>query len=339
MLNLAVVMLLALLSVAAFKIHQRRNPVAKQCESVESVSDFLSIVAVSILLPIIFLEAFARNIDSIGKIAIGIFYGAALALITLGLGAISRKLVSQSLVDRVTHVVGATFGGGNRGVILLLVASAVLVFDTNIYFAYFYAVDFGNFLVFLFVVPIYLQRLYGKRATVEPVGISGLLSNVGAPNIIVIVSAALLYFGVGDSVGEWLVAALEPTSKARSFLLLYLSFCLIFLRIDISVGTARLVANWLFITGCRASALLILIVFINAGQEWTASALLQNGYLLALAILVLCPPSSLVGGQIARNVDDPAVAEFANALNLFMVAVYFIAILTLSAIGWAIAVS
>jgi hypothetical protein len=202
----------------------------------------------------------------------------------------------------------------------------VLAFD-DIYLSYFYAVDFGNFMFFLFCVPLYLKNTYAIEGASPNFSISKVLRDVGIPNIIVIAVIILLFFDFGKAMAEPVKTFIEPTQEARKFLLLYLSFCLVFLKMDTNMPHFNLIINILFIFTCRFIALGVLaFLLLMVAGEITLMKYITNEYLLALTVLALCPPSSLVGGQIEIHTENDDLVAFANTINIYMVMIYFAAI-------------
>jgi hypothetical protein len=328
---IVLVMLVAGLSVLAFRRsmlewNKRRphHPIDLPAAR-EHVARFISAAAIKVLLPTLFLESIIKNADRLKEISVGVLIGGLFAFITLVMGRFLTSLSPKAHIAEVAHVVGATFGGGNRGVALLIIAMLLLGLDKELYLAYFYSVDFGNFLFFLFIVPLYLNEISKDGHEESPSWTAGsVLKLIGIPNIVIIVFVLLMLFGTGDEITHLAEALLAPTARERSFLMLYLSFALIFLQIDIKLTLFAASANFLLITLARALTLLIFWFFLVKLGNAAATSPFGNPYFFSLLILFLCPPSSQVGAQVKEYFGDNAAVEFANTLNVIMVVVYLL---------------
>ena len=124
------------------------------------VGTFAGIVSVNILLPIIFLESFYVNIGSRNMYRNTVIAGLVFAVITFCIGYALSKIVFTKIHNRWADIATATFGGGNRGILLLTTIVIILekfnltTHSRHEYLTYFYAFDLGNFISFFIMTQV-----------------------------------------------------------------------------------------------------------------------------------------------------------------------------------------
>ncbi len=321
------VMALSGLSVYLFKQSIKNKEKSTQNSYIDAVSDFFGKIAIKILLPILFFESLIKNIDKTYEIFTGVLYGAILSFLTLIVGYLLYKFSDKRFdIEKITHVVGATYGGGNRGTVLILLAISVFFIDDS-YLAYFYAVDFGNFMFFIFFIPLWLKkRVYKIDRNVNLFRRQEKIKYMLIPFSMAAILIFLKFFDNDKMLAISVVDFLDVSSAARSFLLLYFSFCLIYFGMDFGLLSAKkLWNNIIFITMSRLIAVFILSVLIFRELVFSWSILL-NPYFFAIVVLFLCPPSSLFGAKICGVTNDKDDIKFSHTVVMAMVLLYCTAI-------------
>ncbi len=319
--------ILAFISVGLFNQYLKKMP-DKKTEYIEGISKFISNSAIGVLLPIIFFESLVSNIDNIDEIGKAFLIGFILPTLTLISGYVSLKVFNFQKVDKASHILGATFGGGSRGVALMLIVSSLVLTEYKKSLAIFYSIDFGNFLFFLVVIPIWLKLTYqSTEESLSKFKLKNLIKEIGFPNIFILGSALILVSGFGRNYANELTKLLEVSSHERSFLLLYLSFSLIFLKVELKTSVSKIFHNVAFITINRFLSFILISIFLYHNMEFNKETILSNIYFIPLLVLCVCPPSSLAGAQFEKYANQENTTAFVYAVHLTMLLLYLLLIL------------
>jgi hypothetical protein len=272
MLTLGIKLLLPMLSALGVGVllrqwlqSNRSNRVAKWADS----------IALKILLPILVTQALlAEPISSnlLQPLAIGFCLPLALLVLLRLLGA-----------PWAISIAGSTFGGGSRGTAFALIVLAASPLLPGV-MRWFVLIDLANFACMLFALPLFIRAQGGsvKAPPTEHQTAWQMIKGNYAFYVIALVAGLLLLDQFGFSLKNWL----EQTATARSSLL---SFTL-FLSIAIKSSFTRQSVPF------RDTALFFLARLIMLGLVLTLGRLVDapNSLLIASAILLCMPPSSLI---------------------------------------------
>jgi len=233
--------------------------------------------------------------------------GAAMPLICYATGRWLSKLV-QSAVPSSLPLVGATFGGGNRGILLI---SLLMAFHVAPEFHsqarqqptildFFVVMDLAYFLVFLAVVP----PLHYVTTAVDSLKAQSLLAQA--------VSSAIVIFSFGLAFVGFKLLQAEAWVDARYFLgvlvtVICTALVIVHARFEVSLQVFRQVAT---VFAARALAIAALGI---AGWVWAAPDTVTATHLLiALSVFLLVPPSSYAPSIIGRYEPDDQVEQAAT---------------------------
>jgi hypothetical protein len=281
--------------------------------STNDVSKFATVlnnIALKVLLPFFLIEAFVGVSFSVSMLfAIGV--GFCLPLLTyLLLGLVWRNgymglSVAKHFDD--LRLAASTFGGGSRGtalIVLLFAANA----EFNDYLKWFALIDLGNFLCLLTAVSFLIRRQYGANKSKEKPFFKGLLNNYA----VIAFSITGLYFLLRHYFSS-IDFYLSETVQFRKLLFSTLVFWAISMQFRVANTKNLVVDASLMMFGRIASAtLLIPIHFVFP---------LPKELVVAIGILLLMPPSSMVPAMISDAGASSFTSSYVNSLigatNLF----------------------
>ena len=302
----------------------------------EIVFRFCNAVIVYLLLPIMFTEAIVSNHDKLPEMGLGMLAGGLLPLFTLVFGAAAFSFGKLPQVHPWSHVVMSTFGGGNRGAVLLLLVCTLFALDQDKYFSYFYAVDFGNFVFFMYLIPLVVRRK-GKLkldGTPLPPTEPNYLLGFGVNNLFVIGASVLLILCPENNRNWFINEALSPSKDSRSFILLYLSFTSTLLKVGLRLPWGSMLSSLVFGMFMRVLSAALLVCVFGLGGVTDLNTLLHNPYALSLLVLIFCPPSSILPAVVERNSRDKKVQVFVSTISTVMMGLYVFSIFLLLALSW-----
>lgn len=270
--------------------------------------------ALKVLLPLFVYEALTSAGLSLQSMSV-VLAGATLPLSCLLVaGWVARRRsagVGGAPHAREIAFLAASFGGGNRGTAMLLLAFAGAA-DFNAYLQAFVLVDLGNFLILLLVVPELLTRFLGERNSGMTTTWWRVASRSYFATGFVLVLAC--YF-VGAQWNGW-DSWLGQTAGVRKTAFSVLVFFALGIRIQLQAPDAlrslpRDLALFLVVRGVAAVAVLSGMWLL----DMSVYAITATGVLFAM------PPSSLLPVLATRAGVRPEslsyLAGFSAVCNLF----------------------
>lgn len=309
-----------------------------QRESVDNFSNIINVILTKFILPIFLTLAIIKTPRVQGGAIVFLLAGFLLPLaVYFGYKLSSKK---NKTTPPWEGFLFATFGGGNRGILLaFILAQPLLLFfgslttsnliSENIteytILTNFIIFDIGNFLFLVTLMPFLISKeLTKNNSTIPLVTVNDLITKYGSTifNIIimvVVILAKLIQIDLGINV--WMTELFNSFSNLISTLFKFLAFLSIFIMIrieSINMSSSRQAGYFikaLIIRIISASIILGLGLLFLIGlsllflYEWTGGFLIL---LFILTIFVFLPPSSIfpsIFSQIANsagsNVKDP----------------------------------
>ena len=200
---------------------------ATRPDSAKSMAKVCEVISLKMLLPFFLIESIARSpisINSLTALAVG-FLLPVLALIGM---ALYKKLFSQMKFFTPHYeelrFLASTYGGGNRGTVLLvlLFASSANSASSDYfsdYLFYFSLVDLGNFLCLLILISMLLNKNYGMPEEKGRNLLSRLWDNYLVITVLMVAGYFALYY-------YWpaVESVLSNTVDLRKILLVFLFF-------------------------------------------------------------------------------------------------------------------
>lgn len=263
-----------------------------------------------VLLPLFVIESL-RLVNNPADFFLAFLIGFALpcVVLLLGLGLVLRtERFSPDLV-----LMSATFGGGSRGsiIILLLMASSERMYE---YLKWFVFVDLGSFVALLTVLTAWIRHLYRSSAYVSIM--TGrwrqLLNNYAVITLLVVG----VYF-VASVRTPQLEQLLLVTQTERKWLFSFFSFFALSLRFQ-KVSWLSLAYDMLGLCVVRLLAVLLIMALAVWWIGWT------HPVWLAFGVLVSMPPSSLLPAMVAQAGATSQRLAYVNALSGMMNVVYLL---------------
>lgn len=300
-----------------------------------------------IFLPLLTIEA-SGKIENLDRALVPLLAGGAAMA---GLTYVFAHFVEskRQRLQKGFDLAAATFGGGNRGVTLIIVLLAGmsawgLIDDTeaDIYLVYFFAIDLGNFAFLLLVLlPVMVTRRCGRQPHIETASeataTGRFLREMGLP-VVFIAIGVVAYRTIGlDAQSAVDRLFFEPTTDVRRTLLLFLSTLAVFLNMrwkEIGLVEAIDLVLTIYLTRLIAIGISVLSVgglltWIGTGGDQTIP--LFTALSLAAGVLMICPPSSMLFPAIPESEHELAdgVATAAGLLQLLYIVLLILALLFL----------
>lgn len=206
----------------------------------------------------------------------------------------------------------SSFGGGNRGsaMLALLFVSSPLFGE---YLKWFILVDLGNFLALLFVVAPMIQNKFGAP---EVAGgrWRALTENYVLVTLAVLAICYCLRMAVPD-----LQVWLEQSSGWRKFIFSFLVFFAIAAKLAPRTINRAMLSDlaWFGATRLVGAVLLIPLAMLSGVPSYA---------LVAMGILFLMPPSSILPAMVSRSTAPADSKDFVNAFAGGVNLLYIVAI-------------
>jgi hypothetical protein len=259
-----------------------------------------------------------------------------------------------SAENRARAVVAATFGGGNRGYVLLLLLLGMLPLGeerlASIVATYF-LVDFGNFIFFLtyFSFLFRPKHLAGHKGSQTGANVNKAKRNVRRSYLLVMPASAVCFvLGVSFSV----ISPIEPElPKIRDWLSILLLFLATFNMFVALGGTHRydmprflnvlkIFLSMRIVGGLVVGFVAVCLYVFGVGIFGKEGVTISLGaVLIAITVLFYSPPSSLVGDMFAVNGVDRSITDQAKSdaaiLNLMFIFVLVAAVAFIALTKWA----
>jgi len=287
----------------------------------EHIAKVLELVA-SILLPLVVLNVVRRTEISNAlwwTFAIGFSLPIVVYCIVSAISGLRFFSGVFSSEGQINRLLLSSFGGGNRGNLLILIAfGAQTSIGPNV-IKQFVVLDLGNLICLLTLGFWCVARASQRRVDLRLSEIlEKLLKNPGT-------YAAILIFlqipGFRENNLAKLITTFDPILKATApFLNALFSFCIflaIFIRIErlseVLQDTRDVILSFICSRISAAVLLLMLLVMLN----------LQNELLIATTILALMPPSSFLWTRISQAIPDIPHPSKRKALYLVPNFFYF----------------
>jgi hypothetical protein len=235
-----------------------------------------------------------------------------------------------SLENRARALITATFGGGNRGYVLLLLLLGILSLEAerraNIVAIYF-LIDLGNFIVFLaFFSSCFPLKYFSTTSPDDDIG--GSNNAIRRGSVLVIASTASFFGGLSIQLIPALESAQPLIRDLLSAVLLLLATFNMFVAL-FSTHTYEMrrlftvLAIFLFMRFLGVLVLIGLVYLSFFGRDVGIASV--GAVLIAIVVLFVSPPSSLVGDMFAANGVDHAITKQAKSdaavLNLIFISV------------------
>jgi hypothetical protein len=208
---------------------------------------------------------------------------------------------------RIIPVATTTFGGGNRGVAMIsaLTALPVLAGQKETLLPVFIQMDAVVILWLICVVPYLISDNAKDSNNPKIVDSIKSFANEAGVGPIVMVAAVVLGPMLSKDVKAWLAATLLESSRERSAILMYLSFTLMFATTAL---LSRKVGDlfhdlWKFYVS-RLTPVTLVFAFLLAttpSEQSSIKTILNYSFALALLVLALCPPSSLLPALLSNS--------------------------------------
>jgi hypothetical protein len=291
--------------------------------SLKDIRYYVEKIVLSIFLPLVFMFSVLRtDIKAVHLVLLSL--GLLLPILTMliGMGFHSFSTDEGKSFSYWKPFMPATFGGGNRGTLLVILLSPLvlnwfkLAITTDEVISYFAVFDVGNFIILMFVIRKWAMPKYAHTrlktkppsGTEQPVGAKGSITDIFQWFPSVAVTFGLISY-VLDKIG-----AMEPLkhilftklfaqaaigySSHISSIFAFLTFLSIFILfkegsgIDLGIWTRTL------ISGIVARALALLFVILSLYFSYQNWGLLTSpdqfhAALFCVAIFLILPPSSL----------------------------------------------
>ncbi len=314
----------------------KRNIIEEK--SIKIIVDFFSKFAIYILLPIMFFEAIIGHSNNISMLIKGVMLGFILVIGALIIGYFITTTLQAKEDDKIKNAISittATFGGGNRGMALMLIAISLLGLQQDKYLSMFYAVDFGNFIFLIFFMRPYLRYKYNIETEDKSlVNQEGFLKKIGVPNLIIIITTVLLYIPITKSLMlQYIVTPLLPilelSKDERSFLLLFIAFFLVFVKLDEKHEVGNLVTGLFTMLLIRGAVIVLACILFFIGDNspvFNFQTVIENPLLVSIIALCVCPPSSFIGSFFEEDIKDKNIITFVHKAHLMMLMVYIMII-------------
>ena len=274
------------------------------------LAQWAEFAVLKVLLPLFVIES-RRLVNKPADFLLAFVIGFALpcVVLLLGLGLAQRtERFSPDLA-----LMSATFGGGSRGsiIILLLTASSGRMYE---YLKWFVFVDLGSFVALLTVLTVWIRRSYRSAASVSIVAgrWRQLLNNYAVITLLVVG----VYFAVSAHIPQ-LEQLMSATQAERKWLFSFLAFFALSLRFQ-KVRWFSLAYDMLGLWVVRLLAVLSIMVLAVRWIDWTHPVWLVFGVLAAM------PPSSLLPAMVAQAGATSQRLAYVNAFSGMMNAVYLL---------------
>ena len=252
-----------------------------------------------ILLAVFSVDAVSRSATNVSHV-LGMFaYILVVYLLARALDREPRTTVA------VLPVATTTFGGGNRGVAMILALSAlpILADRREDLLTVFVQLDSAVIVWLVVITPYLLAKSTGEKLSLID-SYKSLVSEAGfAPVVMVLV----VLFGsfAPDELKGWLRGRLDYSRTERAAILMYLSFTLMFTNANLLKRTLGSVLDDLlrFYVPRLLPVLLVgsWLLYLRSDGTATPLATLGSSLFIALCVLALSPPSSLFALLLERE--------------------------------------
>ena len=274
------------------------------------------------------------SVDAVSKSATNFWYVLGMLLYILMVYLLARAIDRrpQSTVS-VIPIASTTFGGGNRGVAMVMALSAlpILLNQREDLLAVFVQLDAAVIVWLVVITPYLLAISTGEKPSVID-SYKSLVSEAGfAPVVMVLV--VLFGWAAPDGLKSWLRDTLAHSRAERAAVLMYLSFTLMFTNASLADRSLGSLLNDLLrfylprILPVMAIALFVYLINQGDGTVLTASS---SSLFIALCVLALSPPSSLFAVLLERELIPSQEVRRLADLSLVTTAL-FLALATLAA--------
>ncbi len=210
-------------------------------------------------------------------------------------------------------LMSATFGGGSRGsiIILLLTAASGQMYE---YLKWFVFVDLGSFVALLTVLTAWINRAYqgDSPASITTGRWRQLLNNYAVITLLLVG----VYFALHARVPQ-LAYVLSVTQAERKWLFSFLAFFALSLRFQ----WVRWFSLAYDMFGLWLVRLLAVLLIMALGVWWAG---LAHPVWLVFWVLAAMPPSSLLPAMVAQAGATPQRLGYVNAFSGMMNAVYLL---------------
>ena len=287
----------------------------KQAEVLEEIS--------SVLLPLVVLNV-VRRTDTLEPIwsAFGIgFLLPVIVYLVVSVFARFQKFSPLFSSDGpINRLLLSSFGGGNRGNLLILTAFGTQAAIAPNLISQFVYLDLGNFLCLLTLGFLRVSQLSPDKN--YPTTLTGILRQLANPGVIAAILVFLQLPGFRENDIAKFITTFDPLLNAAGPCLNFIfSFCIflsIFIRVDDlkQVLTDFSVVISFFILSRIAAAIfsLLLLYFFGSTSE----------IYYALVILILMPPSSYLWQRISRFIPQVPTLSKRQAIYLLPNLIYFV---------------
>lgn len=301
------------------------------------VAQTAEFAALGFLLPVVFLDALGSVPDPGGREWRLFMMGAALPIATFIFGLVLSHITTLS---KWKFALFSTFGGGNRGTLLLLALIPLLHLDQKVAVASFLLVDLGNFVSLMLVMP-WLFALFLREKDQEAISVPASYAGIVKPSLPLGIPAFLVIGGYWLLVSafsghkELVFAIADAVGPSAKHALAFTLFLAIFLRARPSVsalGTTISAMGPAAVSRFVAAFSIASIAVIDSQSEATFFPSLFE-YLpsyggIALFVLIFSPPSSIVPKMLS-NVVPAAEGEAYTMQSILMVFFLILLILVL----------
>ena len=281
------------------------RPLIHQSRARETFARVLNDLALKVLLPFFVIESLIKvelSLTLLFAIAIGFI----IPLSTFA-GMQVYKLAQQNKPYFPRYFsdlqfVASTFGGGSRGtaILVLLFASSS---NFGEYMKWFALIDFGNFLCLLTVIKLLMKRHYGGPQSNGETWLNKLLQNYAFIALLIAILYFVLrtYFPKIDSV-------LGATVNSRRLLFSTLVFWAITIQFNANAMKGFFADAVALLLGRVFAAVVVILPLMFLFPN-------HSPLLIATAILLLMPPSSLVPAMVENAGASPKVSAYVSSFT------------------------
>lgn len=298
----------------------------------EHIAKVLELIA-SVLLPLVVLSVVRRTEISTSlwiPFVIGFLLPIFVYVVVLAVARLPMVAGVFSTEGRVNHLLLSSFGGGNRGNLLVLTAFGTQSSIAPDVIKQFVVLDLGNLMCLLTLGFLMVGRVCKKKNELKLSDIlETLLKNPGT-------YAAILIFlqlpAFRDTDLARAVTTFDPLLKATGpFLNPLFSFCIflaIFIRIErlsgVLVDTSGVISSFVISRATAAVGILTLLAVLDLPTE----------LLIATAILALMPPSSFLWTRISQI--SPIIPAASKRKAIYLVPNFFFFAMLAGAFIWGL---
>lgn len=308
-----------------------------------NVADFASKIAIGLFLPLIFIDAIAQRPEVFSSHWWVFFIGIILPFVTLafaeGLGFFGVNISNNVWFPPFA----STFGGGNRGTLLLIILTTLISVDVQEYLPTFYMLDLGNFLVLVMIMPRILSMKVSRLGIVGSASRGAsqtrfLVETIGFGVPIVVGLILLLMPVLFDTtvVQEVVSNVLSLARDEIRIIFIFLVYTSILLRArlnDISVSTQFSYLGYWVMSRLLSLLLVGSIIYMFIGMPFTIENVLNiiqsNPLMFAVTLLLVLPPSSIFPGLLANSSEPTQMTNDIDAMSIVFLVLYLIALFVL----------